>query len=268
MEKKQLKAAPSEGEDQIGRLNTALQPMIVLVTDADGLPLRHVPVDWRRIDDGQGFMDVFDAETNSDGTAGCIHVPTEGGKFRIECYVGEDRSIIIPFTGMVDDGEGNMCKTRPSGRRRMTAHPRREAPELNPEVIAPDDPEKQAKFAYPPRGASYPSPEAPVAVAPVAPKAKPAPKTEPMAALPPPAPMPVIEHRFFGHELDEPVPPPRRRSSPANVVLGAAAAMLVAAIAVMGCMLAFGGPSPDGATMRSDAPAPASATANGIATNP
>lgn len=251
MKKKRFEALPVEGMEQIGRVNTSLQPFIIRVVDEEGSGIPFEMVDFRRSDDGMGFFEHRDVETQQDGTAAAEYIPTEGGKFRVECFVGKDRAIAVPFTGMVEDGTGNMSKTRPSGRPRIPAHPCRDMPGLNPALVGNGDAATQAKFAYPPRGAAYPTGEmitsSPSSISP-APVAAETPfiKTKPME----PAPdltgrdYDALDHRFFAapdkdraSEIKRPSPRSRRVSA-TTAVLGAAAAMVFASLVAMGIAIA------------------------------
>lgn len=208
---------------QNGKLGSPLEPLIVMVRDEDDQTAAYVPVEFR-IAEGQGRFDYKDDRTDQSGSAVAEFVPEGSGRFRIECFVGEEGRESIPFKGVVETPEPEKKAKKP----RRTKRPSRAAvppvvgltpvppipgpPRLPAEAIPPLVPDLQPP---PPASVAAPAPAAVVAQAAPKPEAPKAPvATVQPTATPKPAPAPVARAASATAVIRRPAPMPARAASP------------------------------------------------------
>lgn len=142
-EHKRLTARVEHGQNQLGVVNRELRPMVIRVSDEDGEPAAFVPVNIRRLDEGQGYFELIDQETDQSGCAAALYVPADmTTRYEIEFRVvnGDDSSAAVIFHGCITDpqlGEAvELPVTIGLKRTGRSIHPRADVPEMNP-VLAP-----------------------------------------------------------------------------------------------------------------------------------
>lgn len=213
---------------QNGKLDSPLEPFIIIVKDENDEPVPYVPVEFR-IAEGKGRFDYNDPRTDQTGSAVAEFVPEGPGRFRVECFVGEEGRESIPFKGIVEAPDPPKAK-----KPRRTKRPSRAAvppvvgltpvppipgppplpaeaiPEVPPLVPAPPPPEAPVAAPAPP-----PPPVAQAEPKPEAPKA-PAATAQPKATPPKPVAAPVARVASATAVIRRPVPMPARAAAPAR----------------------------------------------------
>ncbi len=175
-EHKRLTARVEHGQNQLGVVNRELRPMVIRVSDDAGEPAAFVPVNIRRLDEGQGHFELIDQETDQSGCAAALYVPAEmTTRYEIEFRVvnGDDSSAAVIFHGCITDpqlGEAvELPVTIGLKRTGRSIHPRADVPEMNP-VLAPvatviELPKPARVPTMMPAAAVPPPPQAPSAAA-------------------------------------------------------------------------------------------------------
>jgi hypothetical protein len=143
-DRKRLTAKAEGGQNQVGVINRELRPMIIRVTDEDGEPVPFTRVDIHRMDEGQGYFEMVDQETDQAGNAAALYVPSElTTRYEIEFRVinGDDSSAAVLFSGCVTDpmlGDAvELPVTVGLKRTGRTIHPRADVPEMNATLASP-----------------------------------------------------------------------------------------------------------------------------------
>lgn len=208
---------------QNGKLDSPLEPFIIIVKDENDEPVPYVPVEFR-IAEGKGRFDYNDPRTDQTGSAVAEFVPEGPGRFRVECFVGEDGRESIPFKGVVEGPEPPKAK-----KPRRTKRPSRAAvppvvgltpvppipgpPPLPAEAIPEVPPLVPDLQPSPPAPVAAPAP-APVVQAEPKPEAPKAPTATVLPTTPKPAPAPVARVASATAVIRRPAPAPARAAAP------------------------------------------------------
>lgn len=209
---------------QNGKIDSPLEPFIIEVKDEEGEPVAHVPVEFR-VAEGKGRFDYKDERTDLSGSAVAEFVPEGPGRFRVECFVGEDGRESIPFKGVIDSPEQPKAKRKS---RQRTKRPSRAAvpPVVGltpaPSIPGPPPLPAEARTEATPPVAPAPQPPPQAAVTQPAPSAAPAavvapkpeaPKAPPVHAQPKAAPKPA-QALAATVVIRRPTPAPARAAAP------------------------------------------------------
>lgn len=173
-----------QGEVREGQAGKPVEPFQIVVKDDEGNPLPNHPLEFMVVE-GKGRFEYADSSTDQTGSAIAEFIPENGGRFRVECRVGEERREIAIFKGVVEDAPSPKRRQRirtvrpPASAPSQTAAPQAIVPPpLPPPEIAKPAVTEEPPAPPPPADVVIPVPVAtaalPVPAVPAAPAPKPA----------------------------------------------------------------------------------------------
>ena len=116
-----------KGEQQEGRVGKPLEPFEILAQEEGGDRLPHVPVEFV-VAEGTGTFTYKDEITDQGGNAIAEFVPTTAGRYRVECFIGEDKREMVPFKGVIA-ADRRKRKSRPPAPKKPVATPEAAVPQ-------------------------------------------------------------------------------------------------------------------------------------------
>ncbi len=220
-----------KGEIQEGWAGKPLEPFQVKLTDEEGQGVPHVPVEFK-VAEGSGEFTYVDERTDLSGSAIAEFVPSDDGRYRVECFIGDE---MVPFKGIVAPDRRRHAVPAPVAAAPAAAEPpKQEVPKRKPRVRRTSAKERPAQ----PPAAPPPAPPAasPIVVViaprlpqPTAPATVPAPVVAASRRAAPPQAQPKVVRRQSSR------PRPRVASPPTALVIAliAIAALLAPLAAVL-----------------------------------
>ncbi|HSD12024.1 MAG TPA: hypothetical protein VLC10_00560 [Patescibacteria group bacterium] len=219
-----------QGEIQEGWVGKPLDPFQVKLTDEEGHGVPHVPVEFK-VAEGSGEFTYVDERTDLSGSAIAEFVPSDDGRYRVECFIGDE---MVPFKGIVAPDRRRHTVPAPPAQEpapapvaaapAATEAPKRETPKRKPRARRASAKERPAQ---PPAAPPPAPPAAPPIVVVIAPRLP-----QPPAPVAAPAPVVAAPSRVALPQA-QPKAVRRQPSRPRPRVASQPLALVIALIAIV-----------------------------------